>query len=264
MTTMTDTMIPEVLADTDAPAVIDLGADLSPALLAIERAYRMIQRRYKDAPDITVVIKRDERAWGHTTVAKTWAAAGANVADRFELMISGENLRRGARAVAGTLLHEAAHARNLQAGILDTDANGRHNRKFADRAEEHGLSVKAAGWHGWALTELTDEGAAKWRAMLKVIEAGLRKAAATATPSLDHLGIATGTPDDDGKGENVGKGGNGNLRPPIRPRRRGNKNQLRAVCGCGHLIRLSQRVWDMAQPTCQECSQVFELRERGA
>jgi hypothetical protein len=145
--------------------VVELGADLSPALRAMEAAWRMIRNTFPDTPDVTIVIKRDDRAWGHTTVAKVWGpAASANDTDakatRFEIMISGENLRRGADAVAGTLLHEAAHARNLNAGILDTDSNGRHNKKFAATAEDHGLTVTERGWHGWAATELSDEGKA--------------------------------------------------------------------------------------------------------
>src|SRR5262245_25495421 len=96
-------------APTTAKPVLELGADLSPAVKALEQAYRLIQKRYADAPNVTIVIQRDSKAWGHTTVAKVWAAAGETVpvADHFEIMISGENLRRGPLAVAATLLHEA-------------------------------------------------------------------------------------------------------------------------------------------------------------
>jgi hypothetical protein len=244
------TAVTDIMADESAPIVLNLAADLSPALKAIERAYRLIQKRYPDAPNVTIVIKRDSKAWGHTTVAKTWAAAGQDTADRFEVMISGENLRRGAVAVAGTLLHEAAHARNLNRGTLDTDANGRHNRKFAAVAEEHGLTVADMGWHGFAKTELGEAGQAQWTALLKVIETGLAKSAATAKINLDHLGIETAVPV---------PGAEGGVAGPVTPRKRGNKNLLRATCECGHVIRLSRGVWDMAQPTCQECSTVFEI-----
>ena len=56
--------------------VRDLGADLSPAVKALETAYRQIQRRYPDAPNVTIVVKRDQRAWGHTTVHEAWGKAG--------------------------------------------------------------------------------------------------------------------------------------------------------------------------------------------
>lgn len=249
---------------TDAPVVLELGADLSPALRAIETAYGMIQRRYKDTPNATIVIKRDRFAWGSTSVAKVWAgSAHSGDASHFEIMISGENLRRGAVYVAATLLHEAAHARNLQAGILDTDVNGRHSRKFADRAEAHGLTVKQAGWHGWTDTTLGDEGQAKWVGMIKTIERGLAKsAAADVTPSIDHLGTAAGRVLPPAAGP-VGNGNTTAVPPtgPIAPRKRGNRNLLSASCGCGLKIRVSQGVLDKCRPTCQECNEVFSTAD---
>jgi hypothetical protein len=236
-----------------AKPVLTLAADLSPAVAAIEAAYRLFQAQYPDAPDVTIVVKRDERAWGHTTVAKVWAPATQVEANRFELMISGENLRRGALAVAGTLLHEAVHARHLAAGILDTDVNGRHNLTFKAGAEEHGLTCECMGWHGWTKTELSPEGAKRWAKLVKVIERGLAKAAAAGTPSLDHLpkGKAKGTP---------APAGGGDQGPaPVAPPKRGNRNLYKATCACGHSIRLSKGVLDKARPTCQECMEPFAL-----
>lgn len=247
-----------------APAtepVMELGADLSPAVAALEKAYRMIQRKYPDAPPVTIVVKRDAKAWGHTTVAKVWAPAHAATnleapADRFEIMISGENLRRGAVDVAATLLHEAAHARNLAKGELDTDVNGRHNRKFADTAEEHGLKVSQVGWHGWTGTELDAEGQKRWKAMLAVIETGLRKSAATAPASIDHLpgGAASLLPPVPGKPTLVGPGAPAG---PAKPRRRGDRNLTKATCECGYSIRASEGVLRDAAPTCSECKTEF-------
>ena len=169
--------------DTIAPIfVMDLGADLSPALQALEDAYRMIQAALPDTPDATLVVKRDARAWGHITVAKTWAAPGEEAADRYEIMVSGENLRRGAEAVAGTLIHEAAHARNLAADVRDTDVNGRHNKRFKARAEEMGLTVEAHRTLGWTLTELSAEGRKSWRRLVRRIERGLKRSASAPDP----------------------------------------------------------------------------------
>jgi hypothetical protein len=244
-------------ATTTAPIVANLGADLSPALKALEAAYRMIRKEYPDTPDATIVIKRDERAWGHTTVAKVWAPSKREdeKATRFEIMISGENLRRGAEFVVGTLLHEAAHARNLGSGVLDTDTNGRHNRKFADKAEEHGLTVTERGWHGFAATELSDEGKARWKRMVGVVATGIAKSAATADPNADHLGIdLTG-------GKVTPKGG---IKPvagvggtAVAPPRRGNRNLTKAVCGCGFSIRASMGVLVKSAPTCGACGTAF-------
>jgi hypothetical protein len=239
--------------------VMDLPADLSPAVSAIERAYRMFQRKFKDAPDVTIVVKRDERAWGHTTVAKTWAPAAKMdaPADRFEIMISGENLRRGAEQVAATLLHEAAHARNLAKGILDTDSNGRHNVKFKETAEDHGLCIEMAGWHGWTKTSWTEDGLKTWKSLVKVIDTGLKKAAAVAPASLDHMGKPIVLPP-----VPPVVGPDGDPRPggfaPVAPPKRGNRNLLKAICPCGHAIRVSQGVLDAAAPTCSACSEPFK------
>lgn len=236
-----------------AKAVIELGADLSPAVAAIEAAVRMFTKEFPDTPPITIVVKRDERAWGHTTVAKVWAPSKAkdtSKATGFEIMISGENLRRGAEAVAATLLHELAHARNLSKGILDTDVNGRHNIKFKTTAEEHGLAISQSGWHGWTGTDWTDEGKARWKRMVATIERGLAKSAAVAPADFGHLGITTGTAKGKGKGKDAPVA--------VAPPKRGNRNLIKSACECGHSIRSSQGVLDKARPTCSECGTEFK------
>lgn len=236
--------------------VVKLGADLSPAVKSLETAYRMIQRRYPDAPNVTIVVKRDMVAWGHTTVAQVWAANGSKTAkaDRFEIMVSGENLARGAAAVAGTLLHEAAHARNLARGILDTDVNGRHNAKFKATAEEHGLTVTGEGWRGYNATSLDKPGQEMWGQLVKTIQAGLDKSAQTAEANLDHLGV------DAVRGlvpVGPGRRTKGTPAPVVGPRRRGDRNLAKATCGCGDSIRASRGVLERCAPTCSVCGQQF-------
>lgn len=229
-------------------AKLELGADLSPAVKAIETAYRMIQRRHAEVPDATIVVKRDARAWGHTTVSKVWNGPKSKNPDRLEIMISGENLARGAEAVAATLLHEAAHARNLGQGVLDTDVNGRHNRKFADSAELLGLTVANAGRLGWTVTSLTKDQAKAWRQMVDTIAKGLAKSARAKHPA-PAVNPTTGRP--------VPVPGATTM---VGPRRRtGDRNLLKATCACGMSIRLSRTVLDNAQPQCQECRSPFKV-----
>lgn len=225
--------------------VRDLGADLSPAVKALETAYRQIQRRYPDAPPVTIVVKRDQRAWGHTTVHEAWGKADDESATRLEIMISGENLRRGAEDVAATLLHEAAHARNLAAGVRDCDVNGRHNTKFRDRAQDMGLTVTEAGWHGWTSTKLEDEGQASWKHLVATIQRGLDASAV----AMAHKPAAVAT------GGVTVTGTTGGVTAP--PTRTGRRNLHKAVCGCGHSIRVSATVLELAAPTCQVCGQPF-------
>jgi hypothetical protein len=222
-------------------------ADLSPAVKAIESAYRAIRRRHPEVPAATIVVKRDDRAWGHTTVAKVWGPKGAKSADRLEIMISGENLSRGAAAVVATLLHEAAHAADLAAGILDTDVNGRHNRKFADRAESFGLTVKDAGRLGWTLTTMSKAQRESWAATIALVDRGLAKAAAARHP-VAKVNPTTGKP--------VPVPGKGISGPRTRT---GNRNLARAVCGCGKVIRASLGTLAACQPTCQACGEAFAV-----
>lgn len=240
-----------------APKVADLPADLSPIVRALEVCYRMIQRKYPDAPNATIVVKRDMKAWGHTTVAKIWAPGTAketDLADRFEIMISGENITRGAEAVAATLLHEAAHARNLGKGVLDTDVNGRHNKKFADTATEHGLVVASCGWRGYGTDGgFTDEGRKVWARLIASIDAAMKKSAKAATPDASHVGIETPKPGTPAPGGVTVRPTGGLVAPP----RRGNRNLTKAVCDCGFSIRASVGVLEKCAPVCSTCGAKF-------
>jgi hypothetical protein len=70
-------------------------------------------------------------------------------------MISGEGLKRGAPAVLGTLLHEAAHALATARGIKDTSRQGRyHNKHFRDLAEELGIATEHDQQLGWSITTI--------------------------------------------------------------------------------------------------------------
>jgi hypothetical protein len=248
-----------VTSDADATTPADA---LSPIVKALETAWRMIRRRYPDAPNVVIVVQRDRKAWGHTTVHQVWhsraaAQAKSGMADLYEVMISGENLDRGAVAVAATLIHEAAHARNLAQGIKDTDVNGRHNLRFKDTAEAMGLTVgKYEGrgaYLGWTDTSLDDDGQARWASMIKTIERGLAKAA-----RARHAAMVT-SGDDQGAGAG-GMGGwpLGGAGLPPATKRGGRRNLIKAECQCGYSVRLSQTVLDLAKPQCQACGQPFD------
>lgn len=247
-TTTKSTPTKSTKADPTAAPVRDLGADLSPAVKALETAYRLIQRKVEGLPAVTIVVKRDAKAWGHTTVHEVWGQNGAEAASRLEIMISGENLRRGAQHVVATLLHEAAHARNLAAGVRDCDVNGRHNTKFRDGAADLGLIVAEAGWHGWTDTHLDAAGIKRWAPVIRRVEQGLAQAAV----AVPHTPAALGGPATGGAGD--GAGGIS----VVPPKRGGRRNLIKAECLCGLSIRVSGKVLEVAQPTCQVCGQVFK------
>ena len=220
-----------------------MKATLAPTVQALTEAYRLIAEA-EGLPEAVIVVKRDSRAWGHFTPATTWSDGETRA---HEIMVSGENLARGARAVLGTLLHEAAHAKNHAEGVKGTDSNGRHNLKFKAQAEAFGLQITEASKSiGWSHTEVPDECAERWAEALALIESGIKFYADTMTARFG--GIApTGTPNGGTDG-----GENGGDETP-KPR---NKNNIKAVCGCGNIIRLSAKVLAVGV-TCKGCGEDY-------
>jgi hypothetical protein len=122
-------------------------------------------------PNIVVVINRDDSKkgtvkYGHITTAPAWATTDGE--GFLEIVLTGEGLKRGGRATAGTLLHEMAHAYNIAKGVKDCDAsNGRHNKNFKNTAEQvFGLTITEDGSRGWSHTEVSEQCAETWGDMI--------------------------------------------------------------------------------------------------
>jgi hypothetical protein len=220
-----------------------------------------------ELPPVVVVVKRDSRAWGHVTIAETWNTTDRELDDEYpyapfalsmgvdvtrevkngyrELMVSGENLGRGARDVFGTVAHELTHIYNLTVGVRDVDVNGRHNTKFRDAgADLFGLTIEeyAKGhWAGWTKTTVGAECARRWRVAIDRIAEGI-----DATAQHDTYGVGGGR-----SGGGV-FGGGGTTKPKGRDR-----NLTKAVCGCGQSLRASSKV--LANGVrCDVCGDLFE------
>lgn len=206
------------------------GAEgIAPVVATLQKVWTRLQKAVPDLPDATIVIKRDSRAWGHTTVQKVWGAqkvkgrgkakaAHLNLT-HYEVMVSGENLSRGAAAVLGTLLHEAAHAYNLVREVRDVDSNGRHNKRFKATAENlWGLEIRDLGnYMGWTDTYTPDDCLKRFRVELGMIETALRKAAVAHHPKVGTPATKPTTP----------------TLPPGTTATGGRKKNLsRAVCKC--------------------------------
>ena len=168
------------------------GASITARLVAaLTAAWGAIQDRHPDVPDVVLTLgsgtlgaRRGEVTWGHFAAGRwhiTEPADGVDVDQDdedggdaaapapglAELFVGGEGLRRGARAVLGTLLHEAAHGVASARGIKDTSRQGRyHNKKFAELAAELGIVVEPDGARGWSATTLPDDTAAVYVAEL--------------------------------------------------------------------------------------------------
>lgn len=222
-------------------------------------------------PPALFVVKRDARAWGHITVRPAWESSREDLDTDYaygavavsmgapmtvtrtaafhEIMVSGENLARGAAAVFGTVAHEAAHAYNIAAGVRDVDTNGRHNKRFKAAAEDlFGLTITEAKGIGWSVTEVGEECRTRWAEAIATLEAAI-------VASAPREGFGTGG------GFGIFGGGS---RPKTGAGSRGgtgrNKNLLKAVCGCGDSIRASRKVLDKGIG-CDECGEHFLAAE---
>ncbi len=254
---------------------------LAPVVEALQAVYRdhlaphVLATTGVALPPALFVVKRDQRAWGHITVRPAWEANAeeldtdypyvvaalsmgliptATVSKGFhEIMVSGENLARGARNVFGTVAHETAHAYNIASGIRDVDSNGRHNKKFQAAAEGlFGLTITEARGIGWSVTEVGEECSATWAEAIGLIDSAI-------IASAPRFGF--------GSGSGFGVFGGAPLPPSGTGSRGGqgrNKNNPKAVCGCGDVLRASRAVLERCRPTCQQCGEVFAIEDDDA
>lgn len=114
---------------------------IRPVVAAFEHAFDLLNERFYNGlcpvPCITVNEGTTMHAYGWATVAEVWHE-GENSA--CELNISGDYLNRPFADVVTTLMHEMVHLENNRLGVKDTTRRGiRHNKKFAEEAEKHGL-----------------------------------------------------------------------------------------------------------------------------
>ena len=193
----------------------------------LEDTWMEIRRWNPEIPPVVIIIASGTDGkhprWGHHAPGR-WNVAGEQLT---EIMISGEGLRRTARDVLATLLHEAAHALAHARGIKDTSRQGRyHNTKFKTCAEEVGLAVEhddqPAGpsppsppppsWPTPAQLQALTHAMTLWR----------------------HGETTTG------------------------PKARRSHNLIAAICPCGRSIRVAASTLAEAPITCQACDQDFQ------
>jgi hypothetical protein len=145
-----------------APAV---GA--SGLVATLEHTWAAIRAHHPEVPEAIVVVAAGSEGrrlrWGHFAAGR-WQLADAR---RPEVLVGGEGLRRAAREVLGTLLHEAAHGLADRRGIPDTSRGGRyHNRRYAALATELGLQVAHVDPIGWSSTTVPDSTAHRYAGVL--------------------------------------------------------------------------------------------------
>lgn len=231
------------------------GASITERLVAaLTAAWSAIQERHPDVPDVVLTLgsgtlgaRRGEVTWGHFAPRRWHVTEPVDGTDAdqddepeeeatpapglAELFVGGEGLRRGARAVLGTLLHEAAHGVASTRGIKDTSRQGRyHNKKFAELAAELGIVVEPDGARGWSATTLPD-----YTAAVYVAELAQLAEAITAYRSAEAIG---------------GGGTTSRNNPP-------------ATCGCepARRIRVARSVLAAGPIVCGLCGSEFTVDE---
>jgi curved DNA-binding protein CbpA len=135
----------------------DTSDAISAVLRVLETTWQAIRARHPQIPPVVIVIASGtdgrQARWRHHAPQR-WRVG---LEDRAEIMISGEGLKRGAPAVLGTLLHEAAHALAAVRGIKDTSRQGRyHNKHFKAHAEELGITTEYDQRLGWSVTTVLE------------------------------------------------------------------------------------------------------------
>jgi hypothetical protein len=210
------------------PATPSPQAAASAVVAALEDAWTAIRAHHPDVPEVVVILGAGSEArrglfkWGHFAAAR-WQVAGSN---RPEVLVSGEGLKRGGRAVLATLLHEAAHGLANTRGVKDTSRQGRwHNRRFAALAGELGLKVEVDPKTGWSQTSLADQLADRYADQLTGLDAAL----GLWRHAERQLGPATVA-----------------------------HNLLACSCACGRKLRVSRTTLEQAPIICGGCQERFE------
>jgi hypothetical protein len=203
-------------------------AAASAVVAALEQAWTAIRTHHPEVPQVVVILGAGSEArrgllkWGHFAAAR-WQVADTN---RPEVLVSGEGLKRGARAVLATLLHEAAHGLANTRQVKDTSRQGRwHNRRFAAVAGELGLQVEVDPKTGWSQTSLTDQLATRYADQLTGLDAALGLWRHTER----QQGPATVS-----------------------------HNLLACSCACGRKLRVAKATLEQAPIICGGCQERFE------
>lgn len=98
--------------------------------------------------------RSDARVLGWFTTRKVWIEKGGERA--YELNITADYADRSLQDIAETLLHEMAHQYAREHDIDDCSRAGTyHNKRYAQIASAHGLTVKKNDKYGYSQTELS-------------------------------------------------------------------------------------------------------------
>lgn len=246
---MTETSETQTPAET-TPAERHTGSSV---VKLIEKVWDRIRADHPELPEVVVTTGSGEGVkWGHFR-PESWKLEGTD--GRFhEFFLASEALAKGAHQVLQTTIHEAAHTISKGRGIKDTSRQGRwHNAAFKKAAEELGLEhkgSKADASHGFSFVTLTQATKDKYADLLAELDQELKL--------TGLLPFWLGGKDEQG-GEDE-RGGEKITGKPTKGGGEGTKSgPLKATCQCEEpvIIRLSQKVLDLAVVRCDGCESLF-------
>jgi hypothetical protein len=222
----------------------------TPLVKAFAFAWAAIQKNVPDVPNVVITLgggrKHEGLVLGHFAPHR-WARGEDTI---HELFVGGEGLERGAKAVMGTLLHEAAHGAAIARNVNDVSRGGRyHNGTFKEIGEELGISLTYSKSLGWSTTELTEAGEKRYATAIRRLDAAI--VAFRRDPALQVPGLLPG-----------GLGGLGTIPIPKGWGRSSSNNGVTLLCECEkpRRIRVSVMVADGGPITCGVCKADFQER----
>lgn len=236
------------MAKTASPPEVPAAA--SDLLAACEVAWRTIQNRHPDVPDVVLVLGTGVERGRLVKLGHWWG--GRWMADgevRGEVLLAGEALHLQPAQVFEVLLHEAAHGLNAARGIKDASRGGRyHNTRFKAAAKELGLIVSQMPPYGWAQTALGASATATYEANIARIGDAMRIARRlSADVRIGEKDNGQGSTQADGEGPTTGDG-------PTKPGP--------AACACGRRMRMAPSVLAQGPVLCGLCGQEFSTERR--
>lgn len=118
-------------------------------------------------PYFTLIPNRGKTAYLGWFFRGKWKEGKAN---KNEINICPDTLKRPLEDVLETVLHEMVHYANYVKNIQDCNANQYHNKHFKTRAESFGLIVEKIRNRGYAKTSLNEYGMKLVKGFLKTKE----------------------------------------------------------------------------------------------
>lgn len=241
----------------------------SQLVAALEAAYVTIRTNHPELPEnmafvVGTGLSARGLVWGHhrpdawvpQQPVQTMQVAGSRVQVRIahtgprvtELFISGERLAEGAKLTFQTLLHECAHALGHARNLDHCSRTGWHSKEgFLPLAAEMGLEYihgKAMPGIGFSAVTLREDTTEKYGEAIAALAAEIN----VYLDTLKRLGIVL-----QGNGGTEGK--TQIVRAPRVDKR--DHNNIKATCGCGHIVRMSRKVFEATTIRCDTCGDEF-------